>query len=342
MTTPPKYRPATIIDVARQAGVSPSTVSRVMNNTAVVSPETAARVRAVVNALRFAPRPAARQLVSQRTNTIGLLLSEISGAFFSPMLRGIEAGARAAGFGLLIYAARLEIPDKMARYPLGEHNTDGLLIFPGSVSHSELTRLDSIGFPVVLLHQRPPPGTTFPYVTVENKSGSEMLVSHLIEVHGRRRIIFLRGPEGHEDSMWRERGYLTALKSHHIAYAPERMAYGGFDEKEAYDMIQCMILDGVEFDAVYAGDDDAATGVSAALRQCGRNIPDDVAVVGFDDVPFARFLSPPLTTIRAPIEKVGQEAVRLLVKRIQGLECEREILLPTGLVIRQSCGCAPH
>lgn len=299
-------------------------------------------MRAAVRALSFAPRPAARQLASQRTNTIGLLLTEISGAFFSSMLRGIEAGVRAAGFALLIYATKLEIPCEMARHPLGEQNTDGLLVFPGSISQAELARLASIGFPVVLLHQKPPPDTAFPFVTVENKSGSEMLVNHLIDAHGKRRIIFLCGPEGHEDSLWRERGYFAALKAHQIPYDPGLVAYGGFDEKDAQDMIQHMVLDGVDFDAVFAGDDDAAIGVIAALRLCGRSVPQDVAVVGFDDVPFARFLSPPLTTIRAPIERVGQEAVRLLVKRIQGQECEPEILLPTQLVIRQSCGCPPH
>jgi LacI family transcriptional regulator len=334
-----KYRPATIKDVARQSGVSVSTVSRVINGTAVVVPETAERVRQVIAELNFSPRPAARQLVNQRTNTIGLLLTEISGAYFPPMLKGIEAGARAAGYDLLIYSIQADHSADFSRRPLAEHNTDGLLIFPESASLAELKRLNAIGFPVVLLHQATPAGTFFPIVTVENKNGAQKLVSHLIEVHGKRRIVFLQGPAAHEDSGWRERGYRLALETHDIPFAPELLAFGGFAEQIAYHTIEQMIRDGVNFDAVFAGDDDSATGVISALKQAGRSIPQDVAVVGFDDVPFSRFLTPPLTTVRAPIEQVGREAVRQLVYCIRGESCEPEVLFPTELVIRQSCGC---
>lgn len=329
------HRPVTIIEVAKLAGVSPSTISRVLNGTAVVAPETERRVRAAIAELGFSPHPAARQLVMQRTNLIGVLLPEISGAFFSPMLKGIEAGVRAAGYDLLIYSTQ----NGQAARPLGEHNTDGLIIFPGSVDDTELRRYHKLEFPVVLLHQTPPPDCPFPFVTVENKDGAEKLVSHLIEIHNQRRIVYLQGPESHEDSFWRERGYREALEAHGIPFDPELVASGGFDEVEAASAIENLLLDGVEFDAVFAGDDDAAAGVMAALKQAGRSVPEDVAVVGFDDIPFSRFLSPPLTTVRAPIEQVGREAVRLLVKCIQKRPCEPEVLLPTELIIRQSCGC---
>lgn len=334
-----KYRPATIKDVARQSGVSVSTVSRVINGTAVVVPETAERVRQVIAALNFSPRPAARQLVNQRTNTIGLLLTEISGAYFPPMLKGIESGARAAGYDLLIYSIQSDHPIECARRPLAEHNTDGLIIFPESASLNELKRLHAIGFPVVLLHQTPPSGISFPFVTVENKNGAQKLVSHLIEAHEKRRIVFLQGPAAHEDSGWRERGYRLALEAHDIPFSPELLGYGGFDETIAFQTIQKLIRDDVKFDAVFAGDDDSATGVISALKQAGIQIPQDVAVVGFDDVPFSRFLNPALTTVRAPIEEVGREAVRQLVCGIRGECCDSEVLFPTELIIRQSCGC---
>jgi LacI family transcriptional regulator len=335
MMTISSNRPPTIADVAQRAEVSIATVSRVVNASTPVNPETAQRVRDAIKELNYVPSPAARTLANRRTNTIGLLLPEISGEFLQHLLRGIEAAVRDAGFDLLIHSTQ----DSRRNRPLGEHNTDGVLVFPESVDESELRRLHDIRFPVVLLHQAPPDGINFPMVTVENRSGAEMLVSHLIEKHGRRRIVFLRGPEGHVDSLWRERGYRSALESHNITFTASLVGYGGFDETTARETIQNWLLDRRDFDAVFAGDDDSALGVMAALKQAGIHVPRDVAVVGFDDIPFARIINPPLTTIRAPIEQVGREAVSLLIKRIRQEHCESMVLLPAELVIRQSCGC---
>jgi DNA-binding LacI/PurR family transcriptional regulator len=331
----PQNNLPTIADVAQRANVSIATVSRVLNGSSPVQPETAQRVMEAIKELNYTPRPAARMLVNKRTDAIGLLLPEIGGEFLQHLLRGVEAAVRYAGFDLLIHSTQ----DSPRNRPLGEHNTDGILVFPESVDESELRRLHDIGFPVVLLHQAPPDGINFPVVTVENRSGAEMLVGHLIEKHGRRRIVFLRGPEGHVDSLWRERGYRSALEAHGIHFDESLLGYGGFDETIARETIQSRLIDGLDFDAVFAGDDDSALGVIAALKQAGKHVPRDVAVVGFDDIPFARIIDPPLTTIRSPIEEVGREAVRLLVKSIQQQHCEPEVLLPTELVIRQSCGC---
>lgn len=331
-----KSRPPTIADVALKAKVSIATVSRVLNGTAPVQAEKADRVRLAMEELQFVPRHAARVLASKRTNTIGLLLPEISGAFFSPMLKGIEAGAYDAGYDLLIHSTRQEGP---SRRPLGEHNTDGLLIFTDGLDHRELHRLYNINFPLVLLHQTAPDSLNIPAIAIENKDGAAMLIKHLIEAHGRRRIVYLQGPEGHEDSVWRERGYREALEAHNIPFDETLITPGGFDDDEAFAAIQQLLVDGLDFDAVFAGDDDAAIGVMRALKLAGRVIPDDVAVVGFDDVPFARYLSPALTTVRAPIEAVGREAVRQLVRLINGEQAEALTLMRTELVIRESCGC---
>lgn len=161
----------------------------------------------------------------------------------------------------------------------------------------------------------------------------------MIEVHGRRRIVFLQGPEGHEDSEWRERGYRESLEAHQIPFDKSLVAVGDFSEAAAAAAIGQLMLDGTDFDAVFSGDDDASIGVLTALQRAGRRVPDDVAVVGFDDVPVARFLTPPLTTVRAPTEQVGADAVRQLARLIRGERAEPLILLPTELVIRQSCGC---
>jgi LacI family transcriptional regulator len=333
-----KNRPATIADVAQKAKVSIATVSRVLNGTTPVELEKANRVRKAMEELQFVPRHAARVLASQRTHTIGLLLPEISGAFFPPMLKGIEAGAHEAGYDLLIHSTKREGP---SRRPLGEHNTDGLLIFTDGLEHRELHRLYNINFPMVLLHQSPPDSLDIPVIAIENKDGAAMLVNHLIEVHGRRRIVFLQGPAGHEDSAWRERGYREALEAHNIQFDLALIASGGFDEEKAFTTIQQMLRDAIEFDSIFAGDDDSAIGAMRVLKLAGRVIPDDIAVVGFDDVPFARYLSPALTTVRAPIEAIGREAVRQLVRLMIGEQAEALTLMPTELVIRESCGCGP-
>lgn len=333
-----RNRPPTISDVAQKAQVSIATVSRVLNGTTPVDLEKANRVRLAVQELQFVPRHAARVLASQRTHTIGLVMSEISGAFFPPMLKGIEAEAHEAGYDLLIHSTQKEGP---TRRPLGEHNTDGLLVFTDSLDHRELHRLYTIGFPIVLLHQAAPDSMTIPVVTVENKDGAATLVNHLIEKHGRRRIVFLRGPEGHEDSVWRERGYREALESHQIEVNPELIASGQFDEDEAFVAIQKLLQNGIQFDAVFSGDDDSAIGVMRAIKMAGRLVPQDISVVGFDDVPFTRYLFPALTTVRAPIEEVGREAVRQLAHLMSGEPTQSLTLMRTELVIRESCGCQP-
>lgn len=329
----------TIADVAKRAGVSIATVSRVLNGNTPVVPSTAERVQAAIKELNFVPRSAARVLASRRTNTIGLLLPEIGGWFFPSILRGIELAARQAGYDLLIHTVDVEYPLKTSRRALGMHNTDGLIVFTNSVDDDELAYLESNHFPIVLLHQTPPEGLNIPVITIENKDGAQKLVGHLIEVHDRRRIVFLRGPEGHEDSDWRERGYRESLAAHGISVNENLVARGGFDETEAASTVSQLLKNGGDFDAIFAGDDLSALGAITTLQSAGYRIPDDVAVVGFDDIPLARFMSPPLTTVRAPTEQTGMEAVKQLVHLIRGEPAESITLLPTELIIRNSCGC---
>jgi LacI family transcriptional regulator len=330
---------STIADVARKAKVSIATVSRVLNGTAPVDKATAERVQAAIAELNYFPHEAARTLASRKTNTIGLLLPEIGGAFFQPLLRGVEAGVGENGYNLLIHTTQMPRPENTPRRPLGEHNTDGLLIFTDSVDIRELNRLNSIGFPVVLLHQTPPKTLNIPYITIENRSGAQKLVEHLITVHNRHRILFLQGPEGHEDSGLREKGYRDALKAHGLTFDPALITRGGFNRDEARGALEQLLLDGLDFDAVFSGDDDSAVGALQALRQAGRKVPEEITVVGFDDQLFASTLTPPLTTVRAPTEQVGKEAVRLLARLIRGEKVEPRLVLPTDLVIRESCGC---
>jgi DNA-binding LacI/PurR family transcriptional regulator len=299
------------------------------------------RIRDAIQELHYVPRAAARGLASRRTDTLGLLLPEIGEAFFSTLLRGIEAEARLAGFDLLIHStihiAHASAP--ASHRSLAEHNTDGLIVFTQSIDADELARLRRINFPVVLLFQTPPDSLDIPAVLVENQPGARQLVEHLIEVHSCRRIAFLRGPSGNEDSLQREAGYRQALASHGLPLDLNLIGTGGFNQEEARAAVEGWLSQGLEFDAVFAGDDDAAAGVLSALHHAGRCIPQDVKVVGFDDSPVARYLIPPLTTLRVPIEQVGREAVSQLVYLIRGGGHQPMNIMRTELVVRESCGC---
>lgn len=340
MVGPKTLTRATIADVAELAGVSIATVSRVINQTGPVAGETAAQVHAAIAELKYVPHAAARGLASRRTQTLGLLLPGISDQFSAAMLRGIEAGAREGGYDLLIHSTHVESGAGPApRRRLGEHNTDGLLIFTDSLDNAELTRLYQLGFPMVLLHRSPPDGLTIPCVTFENKSGARQLIDHLIERHGYRRIAFLAGPEEHEDSYWREMGYRESLAAHDIPFDPALVARGGFNQEQAQRSVENWLAHNMELEAIFSGDDEAGIGVLAALQQANRRVPADIALVGFDDIDVSRYLNPPLTTVRAPIEQAGREAARQLVTLIRSGRADPLVLLPTELVIRRSCGC---
>lgn len=335
-----KAQRATISDVARLAGVSISTVSRVLNDTAPVADETVQRVRSAVQMLNFSPHSAARTLAGRKTQTVGLLLPEISSSFFIPTLRGIESAVREAGYDMLIFTGSTSARErKDIRQPLGEQNTDGLLVFSNQLDATELVRLYERGFPVVLLHRTPPAGLVIPSVRFDNRAGVRAAVDHLITVHRRTRIAFLRGPDENDDSYQREAGYREALDAHRIASDPALVVEAGFTESGGEAAVGHLLAAGVRFDAIFTGDDEAATGTMLAVRKAGLRIPEDVAVIGFDDVSFSRHLNPPLTTVRAPIETASYLAARQLFRLIRGDEADLATVLPVELLVRQSCGC---
>jgi LacI family transcriptional regulator len=331
---------ATIGDVANRAGVSTATVSRVINNTGLVAQNTRKLVLEVIEELNYRPQSAAQILASKKTNTIGLLFQTISGEFFSPLLRGIERGAQENGYNLLIYSTQnSQNSDVVFPLPIGEHNTDGVLIYVNSLNRAELNRFTQINFPVVLIHQTPPKGLQIPCVTIENKSGARRMVDHLIEAHDYHQIAFLSGSADQEDTYWREMGYRESLETHGIPLDPEIIASGDFDRQQARKAVEDWLTGGVNFDAIFAADDEMAIGALTTLERAGIKVPEDVGLVGFDDIYLSQYLVPPLTTVRAPTEQVGREAIQLLVKQIEGQNSESVILLPTELIIRQSCGC---
>jgi len=328
---------ATIRDVARAAGVSVATVSRYMNNSQLVAEETASRVKNAMLDLGFVPNPVARNLSTRRTNTIGLVISNIGGDFFTPLLDGIIETTEKENLNLLIFSSNRT--DRYNHVLLGPMYTDGLLVFADSLGSEDMANLKELGHPMVLIHQSPPAGLSIPTVTIENKAASKRIVNHLIEKHDRKRIVFLTGPENNEDSFWREAGYREALIDHGLPLTPDLIEIGGFDRSIARQSIIRLIKKEIPFDAVFAGDDEAAIGVLLALKEYGRSVPEQVSVVGFDDQKLAEFLHPRLTTVCAPTQRVGITAAKLLIQIIQDQPVEDIILLPTELVIRNSCGC---
>jgi len=329
----------TIADVAKLAGVSISTVSRVINGSQLVNQKTAKTVHEAISTLGYAPESAARNLASRRTNTLGVLLPTIGSYFFGQVVAGIEDIAYQAGYDLLIATPHLPTGRQTYDNTLGPHNTDGLLLVNVPFSESILM-LCQEGFPVVSLYRSAPEPMGIPTVTVENKNGAFKLIDHLIEVHGYREIGFLRGPEGNEDSPWRERGYREALQKHGIPLCEEWIGRGEFNAQDGRTAILEWASRGHLPRAIFAGDDDAALGAMLTLSEMQKSIPEDIAVVGFDDSYLASFLVPPLTTVHAPTEQVGRVAAQQLIQLIHSGEADPLVLLPTELVIRRSCGCS--
>ena len=334
-----KSSSVTIRDVAREADVSVATVSRYINRSAAVSDEVQERIEQAISELNYVPHAAARHLATQKTRVIGLLLTNMHNDFFAPLVSGIESVVQQQGYNLLV-ATHHSISNADIQLPIGPHNTDGMVVFADSLSDADIVNLHYNHFPMVLIHRSSPPDVQIPSVTIENKDATCRLVEHLITVHGKNKIVFVRGPENQEDSYWREMGYRQALEAHGIEFNPDLVICGEFEREIAYhEMKKFLSGDHLKFDAVFTGDDDSAIGIVNALREGGYHIPEDVGIAGFDDLRLSAFLTPPLTTISAPTELVGQTAAQHLFDYLAGKSVKMVTLLPTEIVIRRSCGC---
>jgi DNA-binding LacI/PurR family transcriptional regulator len=269
-----------------------------------------------------------------------LLLNNLHNDFFVPLLNGVEAVVRKKGYNLIVATYHANSRDNM-QPPIGPHNTDGLLVFSDGLVDDDLISLNKSGFPMVLVHRTPPASVPIPSVTVENIEITQKLIEHLITHHGKRRILFLRGPVHQEDSMRREMGYKQALQANGIPVDENLILNGDFERDIAYEAMNKVLSNGrhVAFDAVFTGDDDAAIGVLKSLHEHNIHVPEDVSVIGFDDLGFAPFLNPPLTTVRAPTEKVGQIATESLFDMLENHPSDEVVILPTEIIYRRSCGC---
>ncbi len=330
---------ATIEDVARHAGVSTATVSRLLNGKGNVAETTAVRIYHAIEQLNYVAHAAARGLARQKNYTIGVIVPDTSTYFLVSLLRGINETLEDTAYSTLIFVTNNPLSIKSGQpLPLGEHNTDGIIVFNRLVNDETLRLLERRGFPVVLLFRQPPANSYLPCINFENYQAAYDLVTHLIHNSGRRRIAFLRGQVSSSDSQLREDAYRQALQDHGLSCDENMIGRGDFRVQTAEQVVQGWLHNGLGMDAIFAADDNMAMGAFNALRQAGKRIPEDVALVGFNDDLPSRYLSPPLTTIHAPAVEVGYTAVSTLMAQIDQRPIPHNIVLGTRLVIRESCG----
>ena len=332
----------TIYTVAEKAGVSISTVSRVLNGTARVSEENSTKVRRAMDELGYQPNASARGLVTNTTSTIGLVFPKLSGPFFSELIRGAEIAASESDYHLLIYGASGEMLGA-DNQTLGMLTTkaDGLILASSGVSRCYLRDLQRQNLPVVVLGEEP---SDIPVDSIQpdNVGGATEVVTHLI-AHGYRRIAMIKGPETRTHASDRELGYRKALQEHGLPCCSELLITGAFSENSGYTAMQQLLQQKPIPDAVFAASDQIAIGALAAIYESGLRVPEDIALVGFDDIETAQYTQPPLTTVHQDMLGQGQLAVRMLLDRINGSESAiKTRILPATLVIRRSCGCAPE
>jgi LacI family transcriptional regulator len=327
----------TIKDVAREANVSVATVSRVINGSGPVSAETQHRIREVAGRLRYVPHGGARSLITSKTDTLGVLLPDLYGEFFSEVIRGMDDTAQRNGFHLIIsrsHATKHGIETAMRAM---RGRVDGVVAMSPDLDAESLLNIPTT-LPVVLLCSVSR-GNGVDSLTIDNCRGAKAMVKHILSL-GHKRIAIIKGAPRNYDAAERLRGYRLALKEAGLKSDRSLELEGGFTEAGGY----AAALEILELDprptAIFAANDSMAIGALSALRESGVRVPDDIAVAGFDDIPLARYMDPPLSSVRVPICDLGSRAVEILLHGITHKNDharKRERVL-TELVIRQSCG----
>ncbi|MCC2594057.1 LacI family transcriptional regulator [Tessaracoccus sp. OS52] len=323
--------------VAAHAGVSRATVSRVVNGTPTVDPKVAEVVRRSVEALKYVPNRAARSLASQRTLSIALVVPESTARFFADPFFGALVQGAALELAPSDYTLNMiiESEDQVAktmRYLLGG-NVDGALVVSHQTGdHSWASIAESL--PVVFggRPMKEPDGDSY-YVDVDNVAGARSAVGHLL-ARGRRRIATITGPPGMPGGLDRIRGWRAELEA--AGLEPGPLEEGAFTAESGRAATRRLVERGEPFDAVFIASDEMAVASYGVLREAGLRIPEDVAVVGYDDATFSASAVPPLTTVRQPTLEMGATMARVLVDLIEGRPAERVTILQTELVVRES------
>lgn len=327
----------TIYDVARLAGVSTATVSRALNGTGQIAPATRRAIDDAVEQLGYHPNTAARSLVTRSTQTIAVLLPDITNPFYAALVSGVQERALEAGHTLLLCTTESD-PDREDDYLrlLRAKQVDGVLVDGLVLPPARIARFVREGLPIVCL-DRDVDSTRVPLVQVNNRRGARLATEHLLSL-GHRRVAHVSGTPDLGISEERIAGYRDAHNAFGYNVDEELIAVGGFNEEGGYAATK-ELLDDVRypFTAVFAANDLSAVGVLSALTESGLRVPQDVSVVGFDDLRLSRFTTPPLTTIHQPATEIARHATELLLDLAAGRPVEQmRTLLEPELVVRGS------
>jgi LacI family transcriptional regulator len=301
---------ATIRDVAHRAQVSVATVSRALNGVENVSDITRARVADAVRELGYVPHAGARSLSLARTNAIGVVLPDLHGEFFSEIVRGMDRAAGRRGYLLLL--SNLHGSGAQAALALRamRGRVDGLIVMAPHLSEEELASAVPAGLPTILINTRAA-HEAHASIHLDNAAGARAVVDHLVSI-GRRKLVHIAGPEQNIDAQERARAFQAAAAGHEVETVT---VHGNFEESSGVTAVEALLDAGHRFDGIFAGNDNMAIGAMAALRSAGIDVPGQVAVAGFDDIPLAQHLG--LTTVRVRIAELGERA---LVRLLDGLE----------------------
>jgi LacI family transcriptional regulator len=328
----------TVHDVAKRAGVSPITVSRVINNSGYISAETKTRVETAIKEIGYVPNTLARGLRSKRTNTLALVVTDITNPYFTSMARGVEDVAGASDY-TVIYCNTDESETKEEKYAniLAQRQVDGVLLVPACGNANTIKFLVSNGIAVVVL-DRQVLGMDADSVRSDSENGARQLTELLISL-GHKRIAIITGPKDVSTAVDRVTGYKCALEEASLA-ENELIYYGEFIQQNGYDSTKLAMLQSPKPSAMFAANNFILIGVVKALRELQLRVPEDVSVVGFDDFPESMLVKPFFTAAVQPAYEMGRLAAELLLKRISGElsgECQK-IVLPTEIIERGSSG----
>jgi LacI family transcriptional regulator len=333
----------TIKDVARQANVSVATVSRVFSGANVVREETSKKIRDVAARLRYAPHGGARSLITSKTHTLGVLLPDLYGEFFSEVIRGIDNATRQSGFHILVSSSHSDRREVESALRSMRGRVDGVILMSPDLDANVLFTNLPEDQPAVMLNsavRRPGVGS----VRIDNKRGAHQMVRHLI-AHGHRRIAIIAGAERNLDGNQRRRGFQAAMTEAGIKVDASLEFAGDFTEDSGFDAAREILRkSSARPTAIFAANDSMAIGALSALRDAGVDVPGEIAVAGFDDIPIARHMSPALSSVHVPIAGLGERAAERLIAALADPDdhIARHEMLRTTLVIRESCGPPGH
>jgi LacI family transcriptional regulator len=324
----------TIHDVAARAGVSAATVSRVLNGKELVRAETSRHVLAAAKSLRYVPNVAARSLSIRRSQTIGIVLPDVHGEFFSEVIRGIDVAARREGYHILVSGSHSDAGEMLEVLETMHGRVDGLIVMAPDVPLASLREPLAPDLPLVLLNSA---DGGLDAITIDNYGGARTMMRHLGEL-GHSRVAFIKGPPHNGDARERLRGFRHAMRARGAAAARALEFPGDFTERSGYEAAMLIAAQKPRPTAIFAANDSMAIGALSALADLGVDVPRSMSLAGFDDIPIARYVAPPLTTIRVDIAELGRRAFALLLGALGNpsqKEWRRECVA-TSLVIRKS------